>query len=64
MPRFELLIGGGERLMPKKVDWYRQNAEKCQQLAQSFKNPDAKRTLAMMAELVADAGRATRQKSR
>ncbi len=36
--------------MPKKVDWYRQNAEKCQQLAQTFKDPDAKQTLAMMAD--------------
>ena len=37
-------------VMPKKVEWYRLNAEKCQQLAQTFKDPEAKRTLAVMAD--------------
>lgn len=36
--------------MPKKVEWYRLNAEKCQGLAQTFKDPEAKRTLAVMAD--------------
>jgi hypothetical protein len=36
--------------MPKKVEWYRLNAERCQQLAQTFKDPEAKRTLAAMAD--------------
>jgi hypothetical protein len=36
--------------MPKRVDWYRLNAERCQQLAQTFKDPDAKRTLSVMAD--------------
>jgi hypothetical protein len=31
--------------MPKKVEWYRLNAERCQQLAQTFKEPEAKRAL-------------------
>ncbi len=36
--------------MPKRVEWYRQNAEKCQQLAQTFKEPEAKRAVAAMAD--------------
>jgi hypothetical protein len=36
--------------MPKKVEWYRLNAERCQQLAQTFTNPEAKRALAVMAD--------------
>jgi hypothetical protein len=37
-------------IMPKKVEWYRLNAERCQQLAQTFKDPEAKRTLPAMAD--------------
>ncbi len=37
-------------VMPNKVEWYRLNAERCQQLAQTFKDPEAKRTLAVMAD--------------
>ena len=36
--------------MPKKVEWYRLNAERCQRLAETFKDPEAKRTLAAMAD--------------
>jgi hypothetical protein len=36
--------------MPKKVEWYRLNAERCQQLAQTFTDPEAKRALAAMAD--------------
>ena len=36
--------------MPKKVDWYRLNAERCQQLAQTFTDPEAKRALSVMAD--------------
>jgi hypothetical protein len=35
--------------MPERVDRYRQNAEKCHELAQKFKDPDAKRTMLAMA---------------
>ncbi len=34
--------------MPERVDQYRLNAEKCLELAESFKDPDAKRTLFAM----------------
>ena len=34
--------------MPERVDLYRLNAEKCLELAESFKDPDAKRTLFAM----------------
>ncbi len=40
---------GGAR-MPKRVDEYRLNAVKCFELAQTFKDPDAKRTLFAMAD--------------
>jgi hypothetical protein len=46
----KLLVCGGDRRMPKKVEWYRQNAEKCRQLAQSFTNPEAKRAMFAMAD--------------
>jgi hypothetical protein len=35
--------------MPERVDQYRLNADKCLELAESFKDPDAKRTLFAMA---------------
>ena len=38
----------GDR-MPKRVDQYRLNAVKCFELSQTFKDPDAKRTLFAMA---------------
>ena len=36
--------------MPKKVEAYRLNAERCQQLAQTFKDAEAKRALFAMAD--------------
>ncbi len=36
--------------MPKRVDQYRLNAVRCFELAQTFKDPDAKRTLFAMAD--------------
>ncbi len=35
--------------MAERVDQYRLNADKCLELAESFKDPDAKRTLFAMA---------------
>ncbi len=35
--------------MPERADQYRLNADKCLELAESFKDPDAKRTLFAMA---------------
>ena len=35
--------------MSERVDRYRLNAEKCHELAQKFKDPDAKRTMLAMA---------------
>jgi hypothetical protein len=39
----------GDR-MPKRVDQYRLNAVKCFELSQTFKDPDARRTLFAMAD--------------
>jgi len=39
----------GTGRMPERVDQYRVNADKCLELAESFKDPDAKRTLFAMA---------------
>ncbi len=36
--------------MPERVEQYRLNAEKCYELAQHFKDPDAKRTMFAMAD--------------
>ncbi len=36
--------------MPKKVEWYRLNAERCHQLAQTFTGSEAKRTVSVMAD--------------
>ncbi len=36
--------------MPKQVDQYRRNAVRCFELAQTFKDPDAKRTVFAMAD--------------
>ncbi len=36
--------------MPELVDRYRQNAQKCFELAQKFKEPDARRALFAMAD--------------
>lgn len=36
--------------MPERVERYRQNAQKCFELAQTFKNPDAKQALFAMAD--------------
>jgi hypothetical protein len=36
--------------MPERVDQYRLNAEKCHELAQKFKDADAKRTMLAMAD--------------
>ncbi len=36
--------------MPKHVEQYRLNADRCQQLAQTFKDPEAKRALFAMAD--------------
>jgi hypothetical protein len=36
--------------MPEKVEWYRQNAERCRQLAQTFRDPEAKRAVAAIAD--------------
>jgi len=36
--------------MPKKVEWYRLNAERCQQLAKTSHDPEAKRAMAAMAD--------------
>jgi hypothetical protein len=41
---------GGDGRMPKQVEQYRLNAEKCQQLAQTFEEPEAKRALFAMAD--------------
>jgi hypothetical protein len=35
--------------MPERVERYRLNAEKCHELGQRFKDPDAKRTMLAMA---------------
>jgi hypothetical protein len=35
--------------MPERADQYRLHADKCLELAESFKDPDAKRTLFAMA---------------
>ncbi len=40
----------GGACMPKRVDRYRLNAVRCFELAQTFKDPDAKRTLFAMAD--------------
>jgi hypothetical protein len=36
--------------MPERVDQYRRNADKCLELAETFKDPDAKRTMFAMAD--------------
>ncbi len=36
--------------MPERAEQYRLNAEKCSKLAQTFKGPDAKRTMLAMAD--------------
>jgi hypothetical protein len=47
---FKLRQGGPQR-MPERVDQYRLKADKCLDLAETFKHPDAKRTMLAMAEL-------------
>jgi hypothetical protein len=42
--------GGDWTQMPERVDRYRLNAEKCYELAQNFKDPEAKRTMLAMAD--------------
>ena len=37
--------------MPERVEQYRLNADKCLELAQTFKDPDAKRTMFAMADV-------------
>jgi predicted RNA-binding Zn-ribbon protein involved in translation (DUF1610 family) len=49
VPRRGDLISGDGGIMPKRVDQYRLNAVKCFELSQTFKDPDAKRTLFAMA---------------
>ena len=41
-------VGTGR--MPERVDQYRLNADKCLELAETFKDPDAKRTMFAMAD--------------
>ena len=36
--------------MPERVEQYRLNADKCLELAETFKDPDAKRTMFAMAD--------------
>jgi hypothetical protein len=36
--------------MPERVDQYRLNADKCLELAETFKDPEAKRTMFAMAD--------------
>ncbi len=47
--RWAALRAVGTGRMPERVDQYRLTADKCLELAESFKDPDAKRTLFAMA---------------
>jgi len=57
----------GSDEMPERVERYRLNADKCHELAQKFKDPDAKRTMLEMADawlMLAAQCRTTRRPSR
>jgi hypothetical protein len=49
MPRTPQLFCEDRTQMPERVEQYRFYADKCLELGESFKSPDAKRTLFAMA---------------
>ncbi len=48
--RWAALRAVGTGRMPERVDQYRRNADKCLELADTFKDPDAKRIMFAMAD--------------